>query len=123
MGWVRQAGVHNCLRPSQPSRGDLWRCDECRTLWRGTKFRWVKANWWYRWRYPDPEPRPAATIRSADGRRAPSGDAWTMENRRKAADSLAESINKPLRPPSDWVPWTYVTGPEKPDSTKDTENL
>lgn len=36
--WIRRARTvpeqHRCLTPSEASRGDLWRCGECRRLWR-----------------------------------------------------------------------------------------
>lgn len=38
MGWVKQApqASHECLIPWRDGTdiGDLWRCDECRKLWR-----------------------------------------------------------------------------------------
>lgn len=36
--WIRRARPvseqHRCLTPNVATRGDLWRCGECRRLWR-----------------------------------------------------------------------------------------
>ncbi len=59
MGWVRVSQVmHTCMPPTNrpfggpPQRGDLWRCEECKTLWcfhdRWQRYWWVE-RWWQRY--------------------------------------------------------------------------
>lgn len=61
MTWViRQGKPHYCATPTGDfgdgigRSGDIWRCDDCGTLWEydGTSWGgWEKAGWWLRWKY------------------------------------------------------------------------
>jgi hypothetical protein len=55
MTWVRRtADRHRCRVPYRGlvpdgEFGDLWRCDDCNTLWRITlSHNWRRALWWQR---------------------------------------------------------------------------
>lgn len=66
MTWVRRTEPeqkHECAPPMRCTAswieiaygepGDLWRCDDCGTLWEVGQMglAWLPATWWQRWRH------------------------------------------------------------------------
>ena len=55
MGWVKIH--HQCVKPIPERVKDLWRCDDCGTLWvcqvgwYSYQAEWFEAGRWLRWKY------------------------------------------------------------------------
>ena len=115
MTWIRRSesvAPHVCPTPevikdltipeTDGESDDLWRCDECRTLWRVKWKRWMRAGWWLRMRhhgdgYP---PRPPYDVVNDDG----SITHYSSEAEQNAGRAAVVTLPVPVAVPPDPPP-------------------